>query len=117
MAISGNIGDGGAGLPLSLADAGTLVLSGSNAYTGGTYVRQGSLIAGNTDSIPDGTPLLVGAGGTFLFDPTAAASSTSEPSASRAAAPAGAVPEPSTLALLAAAWIVAATAAWRRKRS
>ena len=39
--LASNISDGGAGVPLSLTDVGTLVSSGTaNSYTGGTYVNQ-----------------------------------------------------------------------------
>ena len=98
MTLSGPVSGPGA---LALTDAGTLVLSGTaNGYGGGTYVEQGTLVADSAGSIPDGTPLVMGAGGTFLFDPTVTGA------APAAAAPAGAVspvPEPGTIVLLLAA--------------
>ena len=45
-----------------------LVLSGSNSYTGGTVVDAGTLIVDTSSAIPDGSSLIVGAGGTFIFD-------------------------------------------------
>jgi autotransporter-associated beta strand protein len=96
---------------------GSLILSGSNdSYSGGTTVEAGTLIATSHGAIPAGTSLIVGAGGTFLFDPTQAFAPVS---GNAAAAPHGltAVPEPGSLALLGAAAILAAAAAWRRRRA
>jgi hypothetical protein len=47
-----------------------MVLSGANSNTGGTMVLGGSLIMAVDGAIPDGTSLTVGAGGTFIFDPS-----------------------------------------------
>jgi len=76
---------------------GTLILSGNNTYAGGTEVLSGRLVATNGQSLPYGTSLTVGAGGTFIFDPSVAAL----PVVSSASTVA--VPEPGTLALLTAA--------------
>ena len=101
LSISGNIHELSAGQSLTLSDNGTLILSGSNDYSGGTVVEAGTLIAASNTALLDGSVLTVGAGGTFIFDPTAAAA----PSASPQVRPAGveAVPEPGTLVLLLAA--------------
>ena len=44
---------------------GTLVLSGSNHYSGGTFVNAGMLVVASNTAFPDGTSLTVGAGGTL----------------------------------------------------
>ncbi|MGA2255491.1 MAG: Ig-like domain-containing protein, partial [Thermoguttaceae bacterium] len=53
---------------------GTVILSGSNSYTGGTVVKDGTLVADNANALPNGTSLTIGAGGTFVFDPSQSAS-------------------------------------------
>ncbi len=73
--------------------SGTLVLSGTNAYSGGTTVAGGVLIATNSEAIADGTSLTVGNASAF---PAPVVPLVAAPSA------AVAVPEPATLALLAA---------------
>ena len=113
--ISGAIGQSAAGAALSLVGDGTLILGGSDSFTGGTTVSGGTLIALTSAALPDGTSLTVGAGGTLDFDPMASAA----PLLSGAAASAGsmtAVPEPSALALLAAALFAAAAARWSQVR-
>jgi autotransporter-associated beta strand protein len=90
---SGSITDHGAGYALTMdGDGGTLILGGSNSYNGTTIVEAGILIATTNNAIEGGTNLSVGndlfAFGTF-FSPL-----------SPDATAAGAVPEPSTLALL-----------------
>jgi autotransporter-associated beta strand protein len=95
---------------LNKIGSGTLVLSGTDIYTGGTIVTAGTLIATNSNAIPHGTSLTVGAGGTFIFDPSAAGS----PVMNSAAA---AVPESSTLALLGVGAIGLLGCAWRRRTS
>jgi len=57
--------------------SGEIVLSGTNSFSGGTQVLAGSLVATATRALPDGTNLTVGAGGTFIFDPSLSASSVS----------------------------------------
>jgi autotransporter-associated beta strand protein len=88
---------------------GTLVLSGTNSYTGGTTVEAGTLIVTSNTALPDGSSLTVGAGGTFLFDPSAAGSPVANSSATVA------VPEPGTLALLIAGLAVV-FGVWRSRR-
>ncbi len=86
LTIAANIDDGDAAHALLKDGAGTLVLSGSNRYSGGTTVNEGTLVAAAPDAIADGTNLTVGAG-TYLFDPSPTPSAVS-------------VPEPRSLALL-----------------
>ena len=117
--IVGNISEmtlGGGSL--SLDAPGTLILGGSDNYTGGTTLTAGTLIATSSSSLAAGTNLTVGAGSTFIFDPSVAAAPAAGGGARFAAAPANAVaavPEPGTLALLGVAAVVAA-AAWRRRK-
>jgi len=85
-----------------------LILSGSNSYGGGTTVSDGTLIVINSNAIPAETSLTVGAGGTFIFDPSQASA--------LAASAAIAVPEPGTLVLLAAG-VVGLGWVWRRRRA
>ena len=117
LALSGSVADDGSQRSLTLTGdgSGQLVLGGSNSYTGGTYIEQGTLVANDNGSIPDQSGLIVGAGGTFLFDPTVTGSALDATSL-HAASQVNPVPEPATLALLAAAGTVAAAAAWRRKK-
>jgi autotransporter-associated beta strand protein len=93
---------------LSMTGTGTLVLSGSNNYTGGTTVNGGTLIVTNIAAIADGTSLTVGNPAAFPA-PAVPAAVVSAPTAISP------VPEPGTLALLAAA-TTAGIVALRRKR-
>jgi len=82
LVLSGNLaGDGS----VTKLGAGTMVLSGSNSYTGGTIVTAGLLEVTNPAALPDDTSLTVGADAPSVFG---------------ASATPAAVPEPSTSALL-----------------
>jgi hypothetical protein len=94
LTLLGNIGGSGG---LAEIGSGMLVLSGTNTYTGGTFVGDGTLIADNSQALANGSDLTVG---------NAAAFAPVIPSASAGSL----VPEPSTLALL----IVGAALIWRR---
>ena len=97
----------------------SLILSGSNTYAGGTMVDDGMLYATNSDALPNESSLTVGAGGMFIFDPSAAGASLST-IPSRGASPgltAVPVPEPGTFVLLGVAAFVAAAATWRSRRN
>jgi len=109
--FSGSIS--GSGGSLVKAGAGTLILSGSNTYEGGTTVNAGTLVAASSFALPDGTSLTVGAGGTFIFDPTAATALA----AGSPAATLSAVPEPGTLVMLAIGALTALAAWWCTKAS
>ena len=105
---SSSITDNGGGHSLTMSGpGGTLILSDTNSYGGGTIVTAGTLIVTNRNAIADGTSLAVAAGGTFVFDPSAIAA----PAAASPSAAIAAVPEPGTLALLMAAALLAALAA------
>jgi len=88
--------------------SGRLTLSGDDTYSGGTTVDAGTLIAASSSALRGGTSLTVGAGGTFIFDPSQA---TAPPASSAVA-----VPEPGTLVLLAVGAIGLACYVWRNKK-
>ena len=97
---------------------GTLILSANNGYLGTTEVENGILEAQASDAIPYGSGLTVGANGTVeISDPPGAGPSVVVTSSFAAPHAGGvaAVPEPGTLALLAAAALLAAVA-WRRRK-
>ncbi len=99
--------DNGGGMSLTLsASNGTLILSGSSNYSGGTFVSDGTLVVTNPAALPDGGSITVG--DASFFDSGA-------PSFAPVAATAAAVPEPGSLALLGAA--VSGAAIYRRRRS
>jgi len=106
IAVTGSIS--GAGMALAKTGIGTLVLSGTNTYDGGTEVMAGTLIVTSDTALLDGSSLIVGGGGRFIFDPSAAGAPVSNSAA------AVAVPEPGTLALFIAGAALAAT--YRKRR-
>jgi fibronectin-binding autotransporter adhesin len=95
------------GLTLNSVSGGTLALSGSNTYAGGTFIKTGTLIVDSAASLPAGSNLTLGQGAMSAF----AASGNSSPGYSQLPAPLPlaspaevvAVPESGTLALLSAA--------------
>jgi fibronectin-binding autotransporter adhesin len=93
-AFSGTIQNSafGAVLALDVTGPGTLILSGSNTYGGGTFVTGGTLDILNPAALPDGSSLIVGDAANLLFAPAATALSPS--------LTARAVPEPGSWALL-----------------
>jgi fibronectin-binding autotransporter adhesin len=97
----GTIADGPSNLlSLALTGPGKLILTGTNTFSGGTTVTDGTLILASPTALAGGSSLTVGQGATSLFAPAIAGPSL-------AASPAGAVavPEPGTWALvLAALW-------------
>ncbi len=74
-------------IALTKTGSGTLILAGSNLFTGGTDVEQGKLIVANVYGLEDGTDLTVGNAG--LFAPAIPVTPAISP-----------VPEPGTLALI-----------------
>jgi autotransporter-associated beta strand protein len=103
----------------------TLVLNGSDSYSGGATVNAGVLILSKNGALPYGSSLTVGPGATSIFD----VSRNAAPACATASTVAAAVPEPGTFALFCVAGIVAAlceafylfkfrrSAAWRRNLS
>ena len=60
LTVSGNIGETGGSQVLVLNGPGELVLSGSNLYTGGTIVSDGTLIVTTPAGLPSGQALTIG---------------------------------------------------------
>ena len=69
IAISTNVNDAGGG-PIMVQQTGnsTLVLAGTNGYSGGTVISAGTVQVTNADSVGTGTITL--SGGTFQMAPT-----------------------------------------------
>ncbi|MGA2256052.1 MAG: right-handed parallel beta-helix repeat-containing protein [Thermoguttaceae bacterium] len=74
LTIGGPISESGGANSIVKTGTGSVILSGANSYSGGTIVSGGTLIVTNASALPAGSSLTVGAGGTFIFDPTAIAS-------------------------------------------
>ena len=102
LQISGNISESVAGSSLSLDDAGTLILSGSNGYTGGTFVNDGTLDVQAAAALPQGSALSVGTGAASLFGSPNGGPMIGGGSVALSGGNLPAVPEPGTFALLAA---------------
>ena len=111
--FAGTLQDGAGTLALAMVGPGTLTLTGTNEYSGGTYVYSGTLIAANNEAIEDGTNLYVGSDvGAFFGTAVPAGASAASAANSQATA---AVPEPGTLALVVVA--LSGAAVYRRRRS
>jgi autotransporter-associated beta strand protein len=104
--FSGTLKNSQQPLALTMTGPGTLVLSGNNSFSGGLSVSGGTLMATSVAALPDGSSLTVGNAGAFPAPVVPYASSTT-------AAAVSTVPEPGTLALLAAG---AVALLWRRGR-
>jgi autotransporter-associated beta strand protein len=105
LTISGNISENpvNSGFSLTLNGAGTLILSGTDGYGGGTSVEAGTLYATSPSALLCGSSLTVGASGAFDFDSSSADALSLAVSPVAIAADRTAVPEPAILELLAAA--------------
>ncbi len=118
--VNGLAKTGSGGLAVySSAPGGTLTLTGTNTYTGGTYVEGGTLIAANNEAIEDRTNVYVvgSAADLSLFGGVAPAARSPAGDAIAAPANAVAVPEPGTLALLLTVAAAAGAAVRRSRRS
>ena len=67
LTLAGAIGEASVGKTLTKAGAGTLVLSGTNTYTGLTTVNVGTLAIGSAGSLASGNALILGASGLATF--------------------------------------------------
>ncbi len=107
--ISGSLSDGNSGtMALTMNGSGTWTLSGTNTYTGGTNVFGGELVVTTPQGIEDGTNLFVGSAAS-LFAPIV--QSAQVPSTNVAS-----VPEPGSLALIAAGILTTLVVIRRGKR-
>jgi autotransporter-associated beta strand protein len=95
LTISGNIRQSNSGSSLTLATPGTLILSGSNGYSGGTIVKTGTLEVENSSAIASGTSLSVGSNASSIPAPIVPAGAAMSLSAA-------VVPEPSSITLIGA---------------
>jgi autotransporter-associated beta strand protein len=93
---------------LLMTGPGTMVLTGSNNYTGGTIVNGGTMIVTTLHGISDGTNLSVGDPALLAMFPAPIVPSPAVSS------PVATVPEPATLGLLAA--LVTSAVVYRRLR-
>ena len=73
LTISSGISEASPGMALSLDGPGTLILGGTNSYSGGTAVNAGTLIVTGGSALPSGTALSAAAGGVLVFDPSVGA--------------------------------------------
>ena len=111
LAITGAIGGSGA---LNLSGNGTLVLSGSDNYGGGTIVESGTLVVNQSAAIPYGSSLTVEQAARLFSAVSTAALANGAPLAAASDKAVAAVPEPGTAVLLAIAGLTIGLAGWRR---
>jgi autotransporter-associated beta strand protein len=113
LTIAGDISDGTAAHGIEKDGTGTLVLSGSNTYTGGTTVAAGTLVVDSRAAMADGSNLKIGAESSVFFG-----AATAEPGLLQAAPLTGtsAVPEPESFAIVAAGAAAAVVARRQRTR-
>jgi len=118
LTLSGSITETGSRTLTMSGTNGTLILSGTGLYSGGTFVNAGILAVTSSSALPDNGSLTVGAGGTLIFDPSFSGSPIVASAASSAAmsSPVSPVPEPSTLVLLMAGLMVGFGAWWKGRK-
>ncbi len=75
LTISGPISETSAGKSVTLTGSGTLILSGSNTYTGGTMVASGTLDFATPDAVPSTGIVTVSAGSEVALGALSGASS------------------------------------------
>ena len=86
MTISAPVNQANAGTSVTLTGGGTLILSGSNTYTGGTTISGGTLEVANAAALPAKGIINVGRSGTVNLTALLVLPATAETSASRARA-------------------------------
>ena len=112
---AGGAGNGTGG-GLVKTGTGTLVLSGTDNYSGSTTVVGGTLVATNNEAIADNSNLFVGNDLT-AFGGVVPAEASSPAGAGIAASSTTAVPEPATLGLMMSGALVGLLAVRRRRQS
>ena len=101
---------------LKKTGSGTLTLTGVNTYGGGTEVDNGTVTFSNALALPPGSNVTTSATGVVVFSSGYTGVITSSgPGAAPAMGSPAPVPEPGTMALLAAALLVGAGTWLRRK--
>jgi autotransporter-associated beta strand protein len=112
LTIAGAIGDSGSHSSLTFSGGGMLILSGTNSYSGGTFVGSGKVVVTNKAALLDGSSLTIG--NSAAFAPVVPdASLTGEAVVSASTVP---VPEPATMTLLAAAALAFSAVAYRQRK-
>lgn len=101
---------------LTKTGGGTLTLSGSAGYTGGTEVQAGTLTIARLGALPLGRNVTIQAGGRLVLASGLSGAAVSAAVSDSLTAPA-VVPEPGTLALLAAGFAVLVVAGGRPGRT
>jgi autotransporter-associated beta strand protein len=101
LVLSGDVSGSGSIYKLG---PGSVILTGSNSYSGGTFVEAGALVAANSQSIADGSDLAVGIRAVQAFA-SAATPAAQVPTS---------VPEPATCMLAAVAMAIGAVVGRRR---
>jgi autotransporter-associated beta strand protein len=114
LAVSGPISETGGSASLLLAGNGVLTLSGTNSYSGGTTVTGGTLIVASPTSLRDGSSLTIGEASVFGSPIAVGTVSSNENGGAEHSTTA--VPEPDTVALLAATAIAGLSCLRIRKR-
>ena len=66
LTVSGNISDAGSALSLTKTGSGTLILSGTNTFTGGTNASAGTLTFASPGALPNFSPLSISATATVM---------------------------------------------------
>jgi autotransporter-associated beta strand protein len=67
--VGGDVGESGGSYGTIISGPGSVTLSGTNSYSGGTLVSSGTLIVGSPSALPDGSSLTVGDSAASLFGP------------------------------------------------
>ena len=67
LAIAGGISDGGSGLSLSFSGGGELILSGTDAYSGGTNITGGTLDIAAASALPTSGLVAISGGGRLVL--------------------------------------------------
>jgi autotransporter-associated beta strand protein len=97
LTLSGGISGPG---ELSLDGPGTVILGGAGSYAGSTAVSAGTLVLTDAGALPAGSGLVIGGGGTLIFNPTFSAASGDTTAAPAAASAVSNVKKPASIVAL-----------------